>query len=405
MKHEELVNMNMKDLKARLKEIGTQAQTAEGEALDALTTEAEDINGILQDIQNRANIAGLAAQAGDDHDGLPGEKGDDVKNKKREERGRGLKDGKTVKFNAKTAFKSVKNALSVTQTVTPKHTASDIKETFNDVSSLVDRVRTIPLSSGETYQRAYVKSYGDGAGETAEGGDYNTTEPVFGYVSIEKQKITAYTEEPEEMIKLPNADYDGVVEESVTRAIRKYMNRQIMIGAGTSGKFKGIFFNPAEKSEQVIDPTTDLSMKTIDDGTLDEIIYSYGGEEEVEDVAVLILNKKDLKAFAKLKDKQGRKFYTIVNHGNTGTIDGVPYVINSACKAVTDAQKATAEYCMAYGPLSNYEMAIFSDIDARKSTEYKFKQGQIAYRADIFAGGAVAAYNGFIRVKRPETGK
>lgn len=405
MKHEELVNMNMKDLKARLKEIGTQAQTAEGEALDALTTEAEDINGILQDIQNRANIAGLAAQAGDDHDGLPGEKGDDVKNKKREERGQGLKDGKTVKFNAKTAFKSVKNALSVTQTVTPKHTASDIKETFNDVSSLVDRVRTIPLSGGETYQRAYVKSYGDEAGETAEGGDYNTTEPVFGYVSIEKQKITAYTEEPEEMIKLPNADYDGVVEESVTRAIRKYMNRQIMIGAGTSGKFKGIFFNPAEKSEQVIDPATDLSMKTIDDGTLDEIIYSYGGEEEVEDVAVLILNKKDLKAFAKLKDKQGRKFYTIVNHGNTGTIDGVPYVINSACKAVTDAQKTTAEYCMAYGPLSNYEMAIFSDIDARKSTEYKFKQGQIAYRADIFAGGAVAAYNGFIRVKRPETGK
>ena len=45
MKHEELVNMNMKDLKARLKEIGTQAQTAEGEALDAMTTEAEDING------------------------------------------------------------------------------------------------------------------------------------------------------------------------------------------------------------------------------------------------------------------------------------------------------------------------------------------------------------------------
>ena len=83
MKHEELVNMNMKDLKARLKEIGTQAQTAEGEALDALTTEAEDINGILQDIQNRANIAGLAAQAGDNAgEGTPGEKGDDVKNKK-----------------------------------------------------------------------------------------------------------------------------------------------------------------------------------------------------------------------------------------------------------------------------------------------------------------------------------
>ena len=127
----------------------------------------------------------------------------------------------------------------------------------------------------------------------------------------------------------------------------------------------------------------------------------FGGDEDVEDAAVLILNKRDLKAFAKLRDKQGRKVYTIVNHGNTGTIDGVPYVINSACGAVTDTQTKAIVYCMAYGPLSNYEMAIFSDIDARKSLDYKFKQGQIAYRADIFAGGAVAAHNGFIRVKRP----
>ena len=203
------------------------------------------------------------------------------------------------------------------------------------------------------------------------------------------------------MIKLPNADYDGVVEGSVTKAICRYMSRQILIGDGTSGKFKGIFHNPTETKDQVIDPATDLSMTAVDDGTLDEIIYSFGGDEDVEDAAVMVLNKKDLKAFAKLRDKQGRKVYTIVNHGNTGTIDGVPYVINSACGAVTDAQTKAIVYCMAYGPLSNYEMAIFSDIDARKSLDYKFKQGQIAYRADIFAGGAVASHNGFIRVKRP----
>ena len=104
-----------------------------------------------------------------------------------------------------------------------------------------------------------------------------------------------------------------------------------------------------------------------------------------------------------MRDKQGRKVYTIVNRGNTGTIDGVQYIINTACKAVTDATSKGGDYVMAYGPLENYEMPIFSDIDARKSTEYKFKQGQIAYRADIFAGGAVAAYNGFIRAKKKAT--
>jgi HK97 family phage major capsid protein len=120
-------------------------------------------------------------------------------------------------------------------------------------------------------------------------------------------------------------------------------------------------------------------------------------------MAVLILNKRDLKAFAKVRDKQGRKVYTIVNQGNTGTIDGIPYIINSACGAVSDAQTAADVYCMAYGPLSNYELAIFSDIDAKKSTDYKFATGQIAYRADVYAGGSVVACNGFERVYRPKT--
>ena len=225
-------------------------------------------------------------------------------------------------------------------------------------------------------------------------------EATFGYVTIEKQKITAYTEEPEEMQKLPNADYDSVIEGSVSKAVRKYLSRQILIGDGSTSKLKGIFFNPVAAADQVIDPATDIEITAIDDGTLDEIIYSFGGDEEVEGVATLILNKQDLKAFAKLRDKQGRKVYTIVNNGQTGTIDGVPFVINSACKSVGASGTQTGDYLMAYGYLQNYELAIFSDIDVRRSDDFKFKSGQTAFRASMFAGGAVAAWNGFIRVKK-----
>ena len=203
--------MSVKELKDRLKDLNTQAQAAAGKDLDALLEEATTITGILDDVKNREKLAGIAKDAEGGAEPTGGEKGEEVKDKAREERGQNIKDGKAVKFSAKKTF-GVKNALSVSQTVTPTHSAADVKETFNDVSSLVDRVTSIPLNGGETYQRGYVKSYGDGAGGTAEGGDYNATEPVFGYVTIEKQKITAYTEEPEEMIKLPNADYDGVVE-------------------------------------------------------------------------------------------------------------------------------------------------------------------------------------------------
>lgn len=404
LKHEDLVKMSVKELEKHVAKLVEESKTAEGDALAEIVAEAEDAKAIIEDAKARARLAGMAAVAepedGND-EGKQGESGSgDAKMKAFSERGKAIKDGKTVKFAAHTISRGIKGALSVSQTAPVTHTASDIAPTFNDVSSLIDRVKTVPLNGGETYERGFVKDYGDGAGVTGEGADYRETEPTFGYVTIEKQKVTAYTEEPEEMVKLPNADYDGVVEESVTRAVRRKISRQILTGDGSTAKIKGIFFNPSKEADDVIDRKTDLEFSEIDDGTLDEIIYSYGGNEDVEAIATLILNKADLKAFAKLRDKQGRKVYTIVNHGNTGTIDGVPFIINSACAAVSATADANTPYCMAYGVLDNYELAVFSDIDTKKSTDFKFKSGQIAYRASIFIGGAVAAYNGFIRVKR-----
>lgn len=401
MNKEQLMKMNKKELKARLVTVGKEAQEKSGEELTALMDEATAIAEILDEIKTRENLAKAAdaAEAEVKEDGKTGEEGGEKVNKVKAESGKNLKSGKTVKYNAK-AIANPKNVLTTaTGTVMPHHTSSDIAPTFENVSSLIDRVKTVPLVGGETYQRPFVKSYGDGAGSTVEGADYNTSEPTFGYAEIVREKITAYTEEPEEMVKLPDADYDGVVEESVTKAIKRYASRQILTGPGGNGKFRGIFFNPAKTTDDIIDRSTDIAtIIAIDDGTLDEIIYSYGGDEEVEDVAVLILSKKDLKKFAKLRDKQGRKVYTIKNAGNTGTIDEVPYIINSACAEIGGTKDA---YCMAYGPLSNYEVAIFSDIDATKSTEFKFKQGQIAYKASVFMGGNVVSKNGFIRVKNP----
>lgn len=406
MKHDELIKMSVKELEKHIAALAKQGETAEGEALDAIVAEVEDAKAIIADAKNRAKLAGLAAVAdpedGDGDDGKEGET-EEAKGKVKafEERGAAVKAGKGVKFAAKNIARGVNASLSVSQTAPVTHTANDVKETFNDVSSLIDRVKAVPLNGGETYTRGFVKSYGNGGGMgTSEGGSYAGNEPAFGYVTIEKQKVTAYTEEPEEMVKLPNADYDGVVESSVTRAIRRIITRQIINGDGTTGNIKGIFYNPASASDDVIDRNTDITLSAINETTLDNIIYSYGGDEDVEAVATLILNKADLKAFALLRDDLGRKVYTIVNNGNSGTIDGVPFIINAACDAVSATKTSATPYCMAYGVLENFELAVFSDIDARKSEDFKFSTGQIAYRASAFVGGAVAAHNGFIRVKR-----
>lgn len=397
MEHDKLVKLSAKELNDRLAEINVKAKTAEGDDLKALLAEAKDIQAIIADAQARAELGEIAGRAAAQAP-KGGEEGGEVVDKVRSARGEQLKAGKHVTYKATARPDSIKATLSTTQTALPTHTANTVNPLFNDVSSLVDRVNQVPLPGGETYQRGYVSSYGGDAAATAENSNYHDMEPVFDYAEVKKEKLTAYTEEPEEMVKLPNADYDSVVESSVVKAIRRKMSKQILIGTGATGGFKGIFYDAKSGSNaSVIDPATDIAITAIDDGTLDEIVYSYGGDEEVEDIAVLILNKKDLKAFAKLRDKQGRKVYTVVNHGNTGTIDGIPFIINSACGDLASA--SADDYLMAYGPMSNYELAIFSDIDARKSTDYKFKQGQIAYRADIFAGGAVVAKNGFLRVK------
>ena len=115
---------------------------------------------------------------------------------------------------------------------------------------------------------------------------------------------------------------------------------------------------------------------------------------------MLILNKNDLKAFAMLRDYNGRKVHEVKPKGNYGTIDGVPYIINSNCKAISDSGTRSGDYAMAYGPLSNYTMAIFSDLEVSRSTDYKFKEGLIAHRGVIFAGGNVTAKNGFLRIKK-----
>jgi len=295
--------------------------------------------------------------------------------------------------------KELKEMRSVTvgssNIVVPTHDASDIRPTFNEVSSLIDNVSIKPLPGGESYKQPYVTGYGTGDYK-GEGEDYAEAEPTFGYAQINKAKVTAYAEDSEELVKLPAANYDAEVQKGIRIASRKKITREILVGNGSTNHLVGIFSAVAT----AIDADTDITFSEIDEMTLDEIIFSYGGDEDVEDAAVLILNKKDLKAFAQLRTADGKKIHTIVSKGNFGTIDGIPYIINSACKAISASITATGQYSMAYGPLSNYLLTIFSDLDIQRSMDYQFKKGMIAHRGDVFVGGNVVSKNGFLRVKK-----
>ncbi|MDQ0158966.1 phage major capsid protein [Alkalibacillus salilacus] len=277
--------------------------------------------------------------------------------------------------------------------VTPDHDKPSINDSFNQVSTLIDRVQSTPLDGGESYQVPFEIQHGEG-NYTAEGDPYFDVTHEFGYADINKAKVTAYSEVTEEVEKLPRADYAQRVLNGVRKAVRKKATKEILVGQGGTNEFAGIFSTAAD----AINPATDIEVEDVDETTLDNIIYSYGGDEDVEDEAVLILSKDDVRKFAMLRDVNERKVYEVVNNGNTGTINGVQYVINSAATGTETA--ADGDFVMAYGPLSNYEMAVFSQLDVKRSDDFKFKEGMIAHRASVMAGGNVVAHNGFLRVKK-----
>ncbi|MFA7256799.1 MAG: phage major capsid protein [Kiritimatiellales bacterium] len=362
----------LNEIMARKAEIKNELGTADEKRLVELDTEVTTLEAEETALRNKQNLEGRLGKA--------------VKptvDSESEKRGKALMEKRAV-------------TIASTGVIIPSYQAADIKPTFNEVSTLLDNVNIKHFTGGESFKQPYSTGYGEGEYATENDSTLTDADATFGYADVTKSKIVAYTEDSEELNKLPAANFDGEVVKGISIALRKKITKEILIGDGTTGHFVGIFDNNAT----AIDAAKDIDFAEIDENTLDEIIYSFGGDENVEDIAVLVLNKVDLKAFAMLRDSNGRKIHDVKAKGNYGIIDNIPFIINSNCKAISAAATTTGQYCMAYGPLSNYTMAIFSDIDVQRSTDYKFREGMIAHRGVVFSGGNVTAKNGFLRVKR-----
>lgn len=375
--------MDKEEIKKRLEEIvkALEDENSEEET-ETLEEEARSLTEQLKKIEKMESRKRIADNI---NSGLIeatkiAEDGEERKQMKEqfEERATALREKRSITVSSKTLL-------------TPTHQAKEINDTFQPVSTLIDEVNMEQLDGGESYQEPYVKSYGKG-GQTDESGNYADAEPEFGYADINKVKVTAYAEMTEEAEKLPAQDYVSKVESNMDIAIKRKMVEFALNGTGAKS-FVGIF-----KNEKEITGDTDVVISKIDETTLDEIVFSYGGVEAVED-GVLILSKEDLKAFSKVRTTDGKKVYDIDKKNKT--IDTISYVISSECHPVSADDKTAGTYnCMAYGSLKNYKVTLFSDLEIKQSTDYKFKEGITAYRGSVMAGGNTVKLDGFVRVKK-----
>lgn len=305
----------------------------------------------------------------------------EAQNKEIEERAKALKEGRAV-------------TVASGNVLLPKHQSNDLATVpFRQVSTFYDLTKVRNLQGGESYEAPFTKSYGTG-GLTEEGSAYTEAEPEFETAKINKVKVTAYAEFSEELERLPNANYEAEIRKGVEIALKKKMAQQQIGGTGESNTFIGITSTNADNTAVLA--SDDMELSKIDQDTLNKIIFAYGGDEEVEQKGVLVLNKADLLAFSLVKNDIGDHAYKIDLANQT--INTVPYIINSNLTPLDTASKG--QYSMIYGIPQYYETAIFSPVEIKKSYDYKFKDGMIAYRASVFAGGNTTAYRGFMRVKK-----
>ena len=381
MNKEQINVLAIDEVQARMKSI-SEEMDAEGANITALSEEVEMLQARKAAIEEEETVKAQMRKAiaeGTVASKVVEQKTEDVQNTSvMEERGRDLLQARTV-------------TVADDDILLPQHQSAHINPTFNEVSTLVDKVGVTVVKGGESYKEPFLKGYGMG-GLTAEGAEYTEAEPQFDYASINKVKITATADVTEELKKLPAADYASHVLNGISVAIRKKLSQQLIAGTGTD-ELMGITATP-----EAIDTAKDVEIAELGVDTLDDVIFAYGGEEDVEANQVLILNKGTLRALAKIRKENGDKAYDIDTRNQT--IDTIPYIINSNVKSFEEA--SADDFVMLYGALPSYRVVQFSPVEIAQtnSDADKFKKGIDTFRGSVFVGGNVVSYNGFLRVKK-----
>ena len=210
------LNARMKEIDARLAEIRNASNDEmDVEKLTAFDTECDKLQEERKSIEAKLNIANKT----EIKPVMMGERKEN-KDEMLEKRGIDLKEKRTI-------------VVSSDEILLPNHVDTSLAEVpYAEVSTLVDKVKVVNLNGGETYTKAFVKNHGE-AGLTEEGKAYAETEPVFGYCTVTKVKVTAYTEITEELEKLPAIQYQSEVLKNINISLRKKISQQILNGAGT----------------------------------------------------------------------------------------------------------------------------------------------------------------------------
>ena len=280
-----------------------------------------------------------------------------------------------------------------------------ITDPFSSYSSIIDLATVEDMTGCGAYKQAYIKAWQDAAAGT-EGSAANADDMDVGIVNIAPQIVNVITYVSKEIRKPTPLQYLSKVQEGAVIALKKKIAGDMVVGNGSTAIY-GIY-NAVDKDNDSMVQAVEVS--AIDDKTLRNIIFAYGGNDNCfgGDGVVLFLNKSDLIAFGDVRSSSTlQPVYEIIPDGtnpNTGIIkDGglsVKYCINANCAALSASATAANSYTMIVGDPKNYKLGLFGDYEIAVSEDYKFAEGLLAVRGEVTIGGNVIKGNGFVVVKK-----
>ncbi|MCM1057897.1 MAG: phage major capsid protein [Firmicutes bacterium] len=285
----------------------------------------------------------------------------------------------------------------------PTDTGKNIRDNMEGVSSIVDQVYTQDLTGLTAYEEPYVVEELT-AGTREDGKAQKESEPKFAIAMIQPADISVTAYVSKNIKRLTPVAYEEKVRAMALKALRRKLAGYI---AGGDGKnFFGIK-NAENKDKEKIYKTMEVDTPNIAADTLRNIVFSYGGSEEIGAGARLYLTKEDLAAFGKVRGTNEKKpVYEITadaGNANCGTIkDGgtiVPYTLLGSLQSLCKAKQGAAPVqTMLYGDPMNFEVGLFGDYTIEVSRDYKFAEGLLTIMGEVMVGGNLIVHEGFVVV-------
>lgn len=313
-----------------------------------------------------------------------------------------IREAQNFQKTGRHTYKNVRSILapatSAATTIGPTGVGG-INNPIAGVSALCDLVKITDCTSMAAYKVAFLASDVAAAART-DGAAVAATDPTFGSVTLTPAIVGTLGYVSKEIRKQSPLNYEEKVQESARRALRRAVNDKIVDAVLKSSQ--------ATSYDLVAEASATTGEGMFDAKLLSNIILSYGGDEGIDGAAVLVLNKKDLQAFAAVRGtNEYLPVYSIVPDAanpSTGVIkdnNGLScrYILSKDLAALSDKTLGTtASKHMIYGNPQCIELAVWGGYDVEVSSEYKFAEGLLTVIGEAQVASDVTVKDGVVIV-------